>query len=131
MALNPDTEGDATAFYLHRLLSPASAEISRIARGIPVGGDLEFADQNHARPRDPGARTDGAMNLANALTMFRLVAAPVFVFLLVRETRTSLWIASIVFVVATLTDASMDTLRAEKAPSRTLGACSIPSPTRS
>jgi len=45
------------------------------------------------------------MNLANALTTFRLLAAPVFVFLLVRETRTSLWIASIVFVVATLTDA--------------------------
>ena len=45
LALNPDTEGDATAFYLHRILSPASAEISRIARGIPVGGDLEFADQ--------------------------------------------------------------------------------------
>jgi CDP-diacylglycerol--glycerol-3-phosphate 3-phosphatidyltransferase len=45
------------------------------------------------------------MNLANALTTFRLLAAPVFVFLLVRETRTSLWIASSVFVVATLTDA--------------------------
>lgn len=45
LALNPDTEGDATAFYLHRLLSPAGPDISRIARGIPVGGDLEFADQ--------------------------------------------------------------------------------------
>jgi CDP-diacylglycerol--glycerol-3-phosphate 3-phosphatidyltransferase len=45
------------------------------------------------------------MNLANALTMFRLIAAPVFVFLLVRETRQDLWAASILFVVATLTDA--------------------------
>jgi recombination protein RecR len=45
LALNPDTEGDATAFYLHRILSATGAEISRIARGIPVGGDLEFADQ--------------------------------------------------------------------------------------
>lgn len=45
LALNPDTEGDATAFYLHRLLSVAGVEVSRIARGIPVGGDLEFADQ--------------------------------------------------------------------------------------
>jgi recombination protein RecR len=44
LALNPDTEGDATAFYLHRLLSPAGIQVSRIARGIPVGGDLEFAD---------------------------------------------------------------------------------------
>lgn len=45
LALNPDTEGDATAFYLHRVLAAADAEVSRIARGIPVGGDLEFADQ--------------------------------------------------------------------------------------
>ena len=45
------------------------------------------------------------MNVANALTVFRLIAAPVFVFLLVRETRESLWAASILFVVATLTDA--------------------------
>ncbi len=45
LALNPDTEGDATAFYLHRLLAAADADVSRIARGIPVGGDLEFADQ--------------------------------------------------------------------------------------
>jgi recombination protein RecR len=45
LALNPDTEGDATAFYLHKLLAPLGCEVSRIARGIPVGGDLEFADQ--------------------------------------------------------------------------------------
>jgi recombination protein RecR len=44
LALNPDTEGDATAFYLQKLLQPLGCEVSRIARGIPVGGDLEFAD---------------------------------------------------------------------------------------
>jgi recombination protein RecR len=44
LALNPDTEGDATAFYLQKLLSPLGCAVSRIARGIPVGGDLEFAD---------------------------------------------------------------------------------------
>ena len=44
LALNPDTEGDATAFYLQKLLVPLGCEVSRIARGIPVGGDLEFAD---------------------------------------------------------------------------------------
>jgi recombination protein RecR len=45
LALNPDTEGDATAFYLQKLLAPLGCVVSRIARGIPVGGDLEFADQ--------------------------------------------------------------------------------------
>lgn len=44
LALNPDTEGDATAFYLQKLLGPLECDVSRIARGIPVGGDLEFAD---------------------------------------------------------------------------------------
>ncbi|NNE42774.1 MAG: recombination protein RecR [Gemmatimonadetes bacterium] len=44
LALNPDTEGDATAYYLQKLLVPFGCEVSRIARGIPVGGDLEFAD---------------------------------------------------------------------------------------
>ncbi len=44
LALNPDTEGDATAFYLQKLLVPLGCTVSRIARGIPVGGDLEFAD---------------------------------------------------------------------------------------
>ncbi len=45
LALNPDTEGDATAFYLQRLLTPLGVRVSRIARGIPIGGDLEFADR--------------------------------------------------------------------------------------
>lgn len=45
VATNPNVEGDATAIYLHRLLSPLGVEVSRIASGLPVGGDLEYADE--------------------------------------------------------------------------------------
>nr|BCX00596.1 MAG: recombination protein RecR [Bacteroidota bacterium] len=45
LALNPTTEGDATAYYLARLLNPMGVRVSRIARGIPIGGELEFADE--------------------------------------------------------------------------------------
>src|SRR5262245_16034449 len=45
IATNPTVEGDATAFYIARLVRPTGARVSRIARGIPVGGDLEFSDQ--------------------------------------------------------------------------------------
>lgn len=45
LALNPDTEGDTTSLYLANLLKPYKLSISRIARGIPIGGDLEFADE--------------------------------------------------------------------------------------
>lgn len=44
MAMNPDTEGEATAMYLARLLRPFAVKITRLAYGIPVGGHLEFAD---------------------------------------------------------------------------------------
>lgn len=44
LAMNPNVEGEATTLYLTRLLKPLGARVSRIARGIPVGGDLEFAD---------------------------------------------------------------------------------------
>ena len=44
MATNPDTEGEATAMYLARLLKPFQVRVSRLAYGIPVGGHLEFAD---------------------------------------------------------------------------------------
>ena len=44
MALNPDTEGDATAMYIARLLKPFGVKITRLAYGIPVGGHLEYAD---------------------------------------------------------------------------------------
>jgi len=46
IATNPSMEGDATALYLRRQLSPYGVRITRLARGLPVGGDLEYADQN-------------------------------------------------------------------------------------
>jgi recombination protein RecR len=45
MALNPNLEADTTTMYLERLLSPFGVKISRLARGLPVGADLEFADE--------------------------------------------------------------------------------------
>lgn len=45
MATNPDVEGEATAMYLSRLLKPLSVRVTRIAYGIPVGGDLDYADE--------------------------------------------------------------------------------------
>jgi len=45
VATNPDVEGEATALYLTRLLKPIGLKVSRIAQGLPMGGDLEYADQ--------------------------------------------------------------------------------------
>jgi recombination protein RecR len=45
LATNPNVEGEATALYLARLLRPLALRVTRIARGLPVGGDLEYADQ--------------------------------------------------------------------------------------
>jgi len=45
LALNPDTEGETTSLYLARLIKPLVVKVTRIARGIPIGGDLEFADE--------------------------------------------------------------------------------------
>jgi recombination protein RecR len=45
LATNPNVEGEATALYLAKLLRPHVVRITRIARGLPVGGDLEYADQ--------------------------------------------------------------------------------------
>ena len=45
LATNPNLEGEATAMYLQRLLSPFSIRLTRLARGLPVGGDLEYADE--------------------------------------------------------------------------------------
>jgi len=46
LATNPSMEGDATALYLHEHLSQLDIRVTRLARGLPVGGDLEYADQN-------------------------------------------------------------------------------------
>ena len=45
MATNPDTEGEATAMYLSRLLRPLEVKVTRLAYGIPVGSQLEYADE--------------------------------------------------------------------------------------
>ena len=45
MATNPDVEGEATALYLSRLLKPMGIKVTRIAHGLPVGGDLDYADE--------------------------------------------------------------------------------------
>jgi recombination protein RecR len=45
VATNPDVEGEATALYLMKLLKPMGLRITRLAQGLPMGGDLEFADQ--------------------------------------------------------------------------------------
>jgi len=45
LATNPSMEGDATALYLSRQLEPLKVHVTRLARGLPVGGDLEYADQ--------------------------------------------------------------------------------------
>jgi recombination protein RecR len=45
LATNPSVEGEATALYLGKLLRPFAMRITRIARGLPVGGDLEYADE--------------------------------------------------------------------------------------
>jgi len=45
LALNPTVEGETTILYLNKLLKPLDIKLSRIARGIPIGSDLEFADE--------------------------------------------------------------------------------------
>ena len=45
MATNPTVEGEATAMYLAKLIKPLGVKVSRIAHGLPVGGDLEYADE--------------------------------------------------------------------------------------
>ena len=44
LATDPDTEGEATAYYLSRLIKPAGIKVTRIGRGIPVGGDIGYTD---------------------------------------------------------------------------------------
>ncbi|WP_298703386.1 recombination mediator RecR [uncultured Veillonella sp.] len=45
LATDPDVEGEATALYIARLLQPTGIKVTRIARGVPVGGDIEYADE--------------------------------------------------------------------------------------
>ena len=45
LATNPNLEGEATSMYIHKLLTPLGLKVTRPARGLPVGGDLEYADE--------------------------------------------------------------------------------------
>jgi recombination protein RecR len=45
LATNPNLEGEATAMYIHRLVSPLGIKLTRLARGLPFGADLEYADE--------------------------------------------------------------------------------------
>lgn len=45
LATNPNIEGEATAMYISRLVKPFGIRVTRIAHGLPVGGDLEYADE--------------------------------------------------------------------------------------
>jgi recombination protein RecR len=45
LAMNPNVEGEATTIYLSKLLKPFGVRVTRIARGLPIGGDMEFADE--------------------------------------------------------------------------------------
>ena len=45
MATNPNVEGEATAMYIAKLLKPSGIKVTRIAHGLPIGGDLEYADE--------------------------------------------------------------------------------------
>lgn len=45
LAMNPNVEGDTTAYYIAQLLAPLGVAVTRIARGLPIGGDLEYADE--------------------------------------------------------------------------------------
>jgi recombination protein RecR len=45
LAMNPNVEGDTTAYYISQLLEPLGVRVTRIARGLPIGGDLEYADE--------------------------------------------------------------------------------------
>ncbi len=56
LATNPNVEGEATAVYLSRLLTPLGLQITRLAQGLPAGGDLEFTDDLTLRRALEGRR---------------------------------------------------------------------------
>lgn len=57
VATNPTVEGEATAMYISKLITPLGIKVSRIANGVPVGGDLEYADEVTLRRAIEGRRT--------------------------------------------------------------------------
>jgi recombination protein RecR len=60
LATDPNVEGEATATYLSRLIAPMGVTVSRLASGLPVGGDLEYADEVTLGRAFEGRRVVGA-----------------------------------------------------------------------
>jgi recombination protein RecR len=57
IATNPNAEGESTALYLHRLIEPAGVKVTRLAYGLPIGGELDYADENTLARALEGRRT--------------------------------------------------------------------------
>jgi len=57
IATNPNAEGEATALYLARLISPSGVRVTRLAYGLPIGGDLDYADEVTLAKALEGRRT--------------------------------------------------------------------------
>jgi recombination protein RecR len=57
IATNPNAEGEATALYLSRLIAPSGVNVTRLAYGLPIGGDLDYADENTLARAIEGRRT--------------------------------------------------------------------------
>jgi recombination protein RecR len=57
IATNPNAEGEATALYLARLIAPSGVVVSRLAYGLPIGGDLDYADEITLAKALEGRRT--------------------------------------------------------------------------
>ena len=57
LATNPNAEGEATAVYLSRLLTPLASAVTRLAYGLPIGGDLDYADEVTLAKAIEGRRT--------------------------------------------------------------------------
>jgi len=57
LATNPNAEGEATALYISRLLTPLVASVTRLAYGLPIGGDLDYADEVTLAKAIEGRRT--------------------------------------------------------------------------
>jgi recombination protein RecR len=57
IATNPNAEGESTALYLHRLIEPAGVKVTRLAYGLPIGGELDYADETTLARALEGRRT--------------------------------------------------------------------------
>ena len=57
VATNPNAEGEATALYLSRLITPSGVSVTRLAYGLPIGGDLDYADEVTLTKALEGRRT--------------------------------------------------------------------------